>query len=156
MANRLVNLSDKEREEIVKALPSSSKLRSKIERAGNRIKVRSAKSKGMGFQKWICEQISELLNIPYVQGDDESLIASRSSGVNGVDIILRGEAKKRFPYSIEAKNCENLGIADAVVQAKSNQAPGTDWLVAHKRKALEEVIVMLSWDAFIKLVKNKK
>jgi hypothetical protein len=120
----------------------------KIERAGERIKVRSAKAKGMGFQKWICEQISELLNIPFISGDDESLIASRNSGVNGVDIILRGEAKKRFPFSIEAKNCENLGIMDAVEQAQSNQAEGTDWMVVHKRKALKGAIVILSWHSF--------
>jgi len=151
MANRAVNLSDIERAEIIKSLPASSRLRGKIERAGKRIAVRSAKAKGMGFQKWICEQLAFLLKIPYIQGDDESLIASRSSGVNGVDIILRGEAKKRFPYSIEAKNCENLGIADAVEQAQSNQAPNTDWMVVHKRKSFKEPIVMMGWEAFIKL-----
>jgi hypothetical protein len=155
MASKYISLTEKERGIILSALcsvrPVHTTLIRKIERSGERIKVRSAKSKGMGFQKWICEQLSTLLNIPFISGDDESLIASRNSGVNGVDIILRGEAKRKFPFSIEAKNCENLGIVDAVEQAKSNQAAGTDWMVVHKRKALKEVIVILSWDAFLKI-----
>lgn len=155
MATKYISLTDAERKEILKALPTASKLRSKIERAGERIKVRSAKAKGMSFQREICQRISDLIGIPYLRGNDESLIESRGSGQNGVDIILRGEAKKRFPFSIEAKNSESLNLVDAVRQAEANQIEGTTWLVVHRRKALPMDIVIMAWESFEELYGRK-
>lgn len=155
MAAKYVNLTDAERAELIKLLPASSKLRAKLERAGKRIKVQSAKGKGMNFQREICQKIADLIGIPYLRGDDESLIESRSSGVNGTDIILRGEAKKRFPFSIEAKNSESLSLVDAVQQAQANQAEDTMWLVVHRRKALPMDLVIMAWESFEELYGRK-
>lgn len=155
MAAKYVNLTDAERAELIKLLPASSKLRAKLERAGKRIKVQSAKGKGMNFQREICQKIADLIGIPYLRGDDESLIESRSSGVNGTDIILRGEAKKRFPFSIEAKNSESLSLVDAVQQAQANQAEDTMWLVVHRRKVLPMDIVIMAWESFEELYGRK-
>ena len=55
------------------------------------IKTSSAKAKGRSLQQWVCQKISDLLNIPW--GKDE-LIASREMGQSGVDIRLIGEAQE--------------------------------------------------------------
>jgi len=151
MADRSINLSGAEREEIVRYLPASSKLRTKIERAGKRIKVSSARGKGMSFQKTVCRLIADLIEEQYIPGDDESPIASRNSGGNGTDIILRGNAKKKFQFSVECKAQEQMNLVDTVKQAAINQQAGTDWLVVHRRKALPVDLVILSWEAFAKL-----
>lgn len=148
MATKYIALTDAERAELTKHLPTTSKLRSKIERAGERIKVRSAKAKGMSFQREVCQRISDLIGIPYLRGNDESLIESRGSGQNGVDIILRGEAKKRFPFSVEVKNQEGMNLVDTVQQAQANQVEGTAWMIVHRRKALPVDLVIMSWELF--------
>lgn len=155
MAAKYVNLTDAERAELIKLLPASSKLRAKLERAGKRIKVQSAKGKGMNFQREICQKISDLIGIPYLRGNDDSLIESRGGGQHGVDIILRGEAKKRFPFSIEAKNQENMNLVETIKQAQENQVDGTTWLVVHRRKALPMDLVIMAWESFEELYGRK-
>ena len=149
MSSKHVQLSKSDRCEIL-SLSISNALRRKIERADKPIKVRSAKAKGMNFQATVCEFIADLIGIPFLRGDDESLILPRASGQNGTDIALRGEAKKRFPFSVECKASESLNIVETIAQAKANEGIGTDWLVVHRRKALEEDIVMMSWQTFAK------
>jgi hypothetical protein len=155
MAAKYVNLTDAERAELIKLLPASSKLRAKLERAGKRIKVQSAKGKGMNFQREICQKISDLIGIPYLRGNDDSLIESRGGGQHGVDIILRGEAKKRFPFSIEVKNQENMNLVGTIKQAQENQVDGTTWLVVHRRKALPMDLVIMAWESFEELYGRK-
>jgi hypothetical protein len=155
MAAKYVNLTDAERAELIKLLPASSKLRAKLERAGKRIKVQSAKGKGMNFQREICQKISDLIGIPYLRGNDDSLIESRGGGQHGVDIILRGEAKKRFPFSIEVKNQENMNLVETIKQAQENQVEGTTWLVVHRRKALPMDLVIMAWESFEELYGRK-
>jgi hypothetical protein len=155
MAAKYVNLTDAERAELIKLLPASSKLRAKLERAGKRIKVQSAKGKGMNFQREICQKISDLIGIPYLRGNDDSLIESRGGGQHGVDIILRGEAKKRFPFSIEVKNQENMNLVETIKQAQENQVDGTTWLVVHRRKALPMDLVIMAWESFEELYGRK-
>jgi hypothetical protein len=144
----MINLSASEQEEILKNLPAQSKLKKKIESAGKTIKVRSAKAKGAKAQVDVCEFISDITGIPFLQGDDDSKIKPRPSGQNGVDVILAPEVRELFPYSVEVKNQENMNLVDTVLQARSNITKGTDWLVYHRRKALPEDIVILSADSF--------
>lgn len=153
MASKWVLLTDDDRAFIL-ATKVPASLRKKIEGANKRIKVSSARGKGMGFQKWICAQLSLLLNIPYNQSDDESLIASRPSGGHKTDIILRGRAKQVFPFSIEAKAQENMNLVDTIEQAKTNTEAGTSWMVVHKRKALSEPVVIVGWKTFTELYKK--
>ena len=119
------------------------------------IKVSSAKSKGRSLQQDACEMISRITGIEYNSGED-GLIESRGMGQNGVDVALRGEARRLFPFSVESKCVENLNIVDAITQAQDNMYPGTDWLVYHKRKSLKEPVVILSASAFEKLCKKGK
>lgn len=154
--SKYVLLTKKDREELLTLSDLSDRLRKRLERANTKITTRSAKQKGMDFQKWLCSEISELIQETYIPGDDDSPIDSRPSGQHGVDIILRGNAKKKFPYSVEAKNQENMNLMDTVSQAETNTLEGTDWIIAHKRKTLDFPIVIMRWDLFKRLYKEKK
>lgn len=113
-----------------------------------RIKISSCKQKARLLQQWVCQKISELLNIPW--GANE-LIASREMGQVGTDVRLIGEALKRFQFSIEAKRVEKLNLYDAIKQAKANQLPNTHWLVIH-RKSNDLPIVVLDADVFFEIL----
>lgn len=104
-----------------------------------RIKVSSAKAKGRNFQKYIASLISELTGIPH--GKDED-IESRPMGQSGTDIILRGDALKRFPFSIECKAQESWSVPSWIKQAKANRKDGTDWVLFAKRSREEPVVIM--------------
>lgn len=103
------------------------------------ISIASRKAKGRNFQKWVAKKISKLLGIPY--GQDE-LISSRPMGQSGTDVCLMGEAKKRFPYSIEVKWQETWALPSWIQQTKTNQTKGTDWLLFVKKNRHEEIVVM--------------
>jgi hypothetical protein len=120
------------------------------------IKISSRKGKGRNLQMTVAEGISEMTGIPYVQSSDVCDIHSREMGLSGNDIILRGEALKKFPFSIECKCSESLNLTDTYEQVVANLVPGTSWLICHKRKSIPEIIVMLSWDAFKKIIKERK
>ena len=153
MAAKWVQLSEEERNLIIVGLhevksPKALKLVGKLEKASKRITVQSAKAKGASFQVTMCEWVSKLTGIPFIRGSDDSLIAPRNSGGNGVDIILRGPAKTAFPFSIECKAQENMNLVETVTQAQANQAEGTDWMVLHRRKALPCDVVIMSVEGF--------
>ena len=84
---------------------------------------RGCKTKGKNFQNKICDMISKLIGLP-VEKDGE--LESRQMGMTGVDIILRGRARKFFPYSVEAKRCEQLSIYRVIQQAEKNIMPDTE------------------------------
>ena len=103
------------------------------------MKTSSCKAKGRKLQQYIAEQISNILDIPW--GPDE-LIRSRESGQKGVDVVLLGKAKEKFPWSVECKNVEKLNWWDAIKQARTNQLDGTDWLLVVKKNHEGPVVVM--------------
>lgn len=115
-----------------------------------RIQTSSAKGKGRDFQYWTCQQISDLLNIPW--GPDE-LIASREASQCGTDVRLVGEAKKRFPFSVECKNQQTWDVPGWIRQAKSNQAEGTDWLLLIKKNHFDPIVV-IDAKAFFELLRR--
>jgi len=104
-----------------------------------RISTSSAKAKGRGLQQWVAEKISDLLFIPW--GKDE-MIASREMGQSGTDIRLIGEAKKRFPFSVECKFQESWSVHSWIEQAQANQDKNTDWLLVAKRSRKPPVVIM--------------
>ena len=69
------------------------------------IKPSSAKAKGRNLQKWVRDQLIEQLEI---HPED---IESRSMGAGGEDLIMARAARTKFPFSIECKNCEQIGRA---------------------------------------------
>ena len=66
------------------------------------MKTSSAKAKGRRLQQWFRDLLIEKLN---VHPED---IESRSMGAGGEDLIMARAARKKFPYSIECKNQENI------------------------------------------------
>lgn len=132
------------------------KLYLRLSKTQKKITVASAKAKGRNLQQWVCKRISEITGLPYNQQDDGCEIHSREMGQQGTDIVLRGTALKRFPFSVECKASESLNLKDTVDQAKSNTYAGTDWIIVHNKKAISDTLVIMSWDTFEKLVKERK
>jgi hypothetical protein len=124
----------------------------KFENAEKKIKVSSAKGKGRGFQYWVCERIAKMFGLEFIQSDDDCLIQSRPMGQHSVDIILRGELKKKFPFSIECKCQENLSLPEWIRQARENTLPNTYWLLVFKKQTIgHEPLVVMEWDTFEKI-----
>jgi hypothetical protein len=113
----------------------------KLEKDTIKIKPRSAKNKGRGFQQWIAKQIAEYTGLDYGSEDDSS-IASRPMSQNGVDIILRGEAKEKFPWAVEAKNTEALSLYPTIEQAKNNIGNFKYWLIVHKKNNSDPIAIL--------------
>lgn len=84
------------------------------------MKTSSCKAKGRRFQQWVAERIGKVLDIEVVKDGD---IESRPMGQSGSDIILRGEAKRLFPFGVECKNVESLSIWKALKQAEEYGNP---------------------------------
>jgi len=136
----------KERKSIIK----------KLQKADKRITVGSAKGKGRALQQDVCRRVSAMIKIPFDNQDDDSSIHSREMGQSGVDVILRGGAQKKFPFSVECKSTEQINLRDFIAQAKSNVKEGTNWLLVFRTKSITEDIVVMSWDAFEKLFNGGK
>lgn len=133
----------------------AKKIIAKLERAEKKIKVSSAKGKGRGLQYWVCEKIANLFGIEFKQSDDECLIQSRPMGQHSVDIILRGELKKKFPFSIECKAQETLNIKEWIRQARENELPDTSWMLIFKKQTLgSKPIVCLDFETFLQYYKK--
>lgn len=113
-------------------------------------KISSAKDKGLRLQKWICGKISSCIGVPW-GSEDWKEIQSRPSGQHGTDVILRGEALKRFPFSIEAQSAERLNMLGKIQQSKSNLIPNTDWLVVLKNKTMKVPIVIMDANKFFEI-----
>lgn len=115
-------------------------------------KTRGAKlQKGQRLQKWVCEKVADLLGIPW--GVDEQ-IAPRESGQPGVDVRLVADAKKRFKFSVECKNQERWDVHKWIVQAKTNQAKETNWLLVVKRNHNNPVVI-IDAEVFFKILEGK-
>ena len=127
----------------------------KLKNAQKTIKVSSRKGKGRGLQYWVCERIAGMFGIKFVQSDDDCLVQSRPMGQHSVDIILRGELKKKFPFSIECKAQETLNITEWIRQARENELPNTDWMLVFKKQTLgTKPIVCLDFETFLKHYKK--
>lgn len=119
------------------------------------IKISSRKGKSRVCQNWTAKKISELTGIEW--GKDEC-IAPREMGQCGVDIRLVADAKEQFPWSVECKNSESWSLPSFIQQAKTNQLPGTDWLLILKKKGSEYVVVLDAEVFFdiLRLIKGKR
>lgn len=114
------------------------------------IKISSRKDKGRSLQKWVCKILSDLTGIAC--GKDED-IEPRPMGQSGVDVVLRGDAKNIFPFSIECKNQESWSMHSWIDQAKQNEKPNTAWLLICKRNQNKPVAVMDA-ELFFKIIKE--
>lgn len=130
------------------------KILKKLSRAESKIKPSSAKAKGRDFQYKVCQMIADKFGVEFKQSDDDCLIHSREMGQHGKDIVLRGEVKKKFPYSIECKAQENVNITEFVNQARENSTETEPWLLIFKKKSLgSKPLVCLEFSRFLSLFK---
>ena len=130
----------------------TKRLLKKLEKEFKPISVRSRKNKGSTFQKEVRNKISEIIELPWGT-DDEALIASRQMGQQGVDIVLREEATKRFPFACEVKNQEALSWWEAIKQAKMNKGNFKYWILFVKKNK-ETPVVLLDMNDFFELYKD--
>ncbi len=155
----LVAINDKEKQFLLKILQDAkadtnaekkmlAALINRVTKTG-RIKPRSAKQKGLDWQKEVCALVSDITGIEYNQQDDTCEIHSRESGLNGTDVILRGKAKEKFPYSIECKNCKSISLPEWVRQAERNCDALDNWLLFIKSPVLPcKKVVVLAFSKF--------
>jgi hypothetical protein len=167
MAKRNLNLDTKDiqiimdalemyrNEKMGKADTSLVPLMKKLKNNTKTISVASRKSKGRNLQKFVCQEIADLIGVYYDQGDDQCLLHSREMGQKGTDIVLRGNALAEFPFSVEAKCSEGLNLLETYNQVLSNVAKGTDWMIVHQRKSIPETLCIISWDTFKRLFKKE-
>lgn len=101
----------------------------------------------------MAEKVSNLLAIPWGY-EDEKLIQPRIMGQAGVDVVLRGDARDRFPFDIECKNTEKLTLYSDIEQATKNQSPGRMWLLVHKKNRSNPIVIMDAESFFEIMEKN--
>lgn len=112
------------------------------------ISVAARKAKGRELQKWVCEKISELLQVPWGRDAD---IESRPMGVPGVDIRISPRLRKRMPFSIECKRQEKWSINEWIKQAKENVLPKTHWLLI-ARSSRQDPVVIIDANTFFRIL----
>ena len=107
------------------------------------MKTQSAKSKGRRLQQWFRDLLIEKLE---VHPED---IESRSMGAGGEDLIMARAARKKFPYSIECKNQENVNIWKAYEQAGKNSGDYEPIVVLKRNNT--KPLVLVDADYFVRL-----
>jgi hypothetical protein len=108
--------------------------------------VRSRKNKGKRLQNKIRDLILE--SFPVLENDD---VLSTTMGEAGIDVKLSPAARKLFPYSIECKNQERLGIWSAIEQAESNKKQDTE-LALFFTKNHSKIYVTIEAEHFFNII----
>lgn len=75
-------------------------------------------------------------------------------GCTGEDVWLSTEAKKAFPYSVEAKNTEKINIWQALAQSERQGRDNTPLLIFKKNNSKTYCVV--EFDHFMELVSGEK
>ena len=156
MARRQVNLTDEDIDFVMGLLAraeaihyrDAKRVSEKLDRSRRRITRASAKGKGRNLQDWVGKRVASLLCVEFSKSDDDALVSSRQMGQHGVDIILRGRAKRFFPFAVECKSTEQLSLKAAWEQAKSNESDGMHALLVYKNKSLSEPLAVMEWGTF--------
>ena len=112
--------------------------------------VASKKAKGRKFQQDIMKRISKAVGIKAGKDLD---IDSRPMGQTGQDIILRGKAKKLFPFAPECKRTEKMSLYSWIKQAIKNTPKGINWIVFHKKNRTNSITI-IDTEVFFKLYKE--
>jgi hypothetical protein len=107
--------------------------------------VASRKAKGRRLQTTIVKKILQVFNWL-----SESDVRSTPMGCTGEDIWLSKEAKKVFPFSVEAKNTEKLNIWQSLKQAENPLRKETPLLIFKKNNS--KIYCALEFDYFLDLI----
>lgn len=109
------------------------------------MKTSSCKAKGRKLQQHVANRIKEHFFLP------DSDVKSLPMGSQGADVWLSTTAREHFPFSIECKAQENIGIWAAYEQAKGH---GPNPLVVFKRNR-SEVLCVLSFEDLLKILEYR-
>ena len=107
----------------------------------------SAKAKGRTLQQAVRKAL--LAAFPQLEPDD---VVSTPMGVQGSDIQLSPAARKVLPYQIECKNKATSQLHTYYNQAKTH-GKYEPLVIVKKNRA--EVLVAMTLDHFLELLKNK-
>ena len=110
------------------------------------MKTSTAKAKGRRLQQWMRTLLIERLDI---HPED---IESRPMGSQGEDLIMARAARQKFPFSIEAKNQEQLNVCRAWEQAIANSGKYNPILVIKKNNV--KPLVVVDAEYFVNLIKE--
>ena len=100
------------------------------------LKRRSAKAKGMSFQRWVRDELIDFFNL----SKESHKIKSTSSGVKGVDIQF--DEDLRWPFATEVKRVEKLNVDEAFRQAEANTTGELFPLLIYKKNRQEPKAVI--------------
>ena len=153
MAQRSINLTDEEQKAILGGTLPPSVVK-KVQTATKPRSSRYGKDKGAQFQKDCADFIAKLFGLEWDNTDDHSPVKTRPMGSAGTDLIFQEPLLSLFPYDVECKNVENLSVPATVEQATANVKKGRTWLIFWKRKSFKEPVVIMSQEAFGKLVRK--
>lgn len=115
------------------------------------MKTASAKAKGRELQKHIASSIEATFSLE--DGD----AVSRPMGSGGVDILLSPAARKKFPFSVEAKNWKKSPGHAELMQSYANAYPETLPALVHKPKGkgMKETLITFRLEDFMNFWKEK-
>jgi hypothetical protein len=111
------------------------------------ISIKSRKAKARGLQNEIKDDIQRCFHL------SDFDVKSSSMGLQGADIQLSMEAKRRFNFAIECKHRNSLNIWAALEQAQNHSKTDSTKpipLMVFKRDR-SAIYVALKWDDFLKI-----
>ena len=111
------------------------------------MKTASSKAKGRKLQQLVRDKILEAF--PRLEPSD---VKSTSMGASGEDVQLSPEARRWFPYSVEAKSRASISVYAWYQQAKTNSPTGMEPLLVIKQNNSKPLVV-IDLDAFMELAK---
>ena len=109
------------------------------------MKPRSAKNKGKRLQNKVRDLILEKFNT--LEPDD---VRSITMGDSGEDILLSPAARRKFPFSVECKNQEQLNIWSSLEQAETNSGKHIPLLVFKRNRT--KMYAVLEFDKLLELL----
>lgn len=111
--------------------------------------IRSAKAKGMNFQREVVDLI-----LTYFPDLTESDIRSIPSGVPGEDIWLSEAAKERLPIDFECKRTERINIWEAIAQVEKRCSKSGKMPVVVFRRNRSDPMVCIGLKEFLQLIER--
>lgn len=121
------------------------------------ISVKSRKAKARWLQNFVCQKISDLLNIPWGYEDNKE-IKPRIMGQGGPDIILSNYVADIFRFrNIECKSSERWNILKDIDQIKKRAIgylKNSPWLLILKCKKIKNPIIVMDADCFFELLSH--
>lgn len=108
----------------------------KLEGAGNPHEEAS-------LSDYVAERIAEMLGIQDGKGGCGEVVQK------GTDIVLRGKARDRLPFSVRCIDCDSVALSGCVRQARKDCAWGNYWSLVIREKSMGQTpVVAMDFGAF--------